>query len=84
MSSLCFFCRFFIKKIIFELLAASCLCVLCSSPRSVEEYIPGMSFLLGFGQRHDANPANEVSASLVRESPATFDIEVKTPQVATS
>ncbi|XP_012677088.2 vitellogenin 3, phosvitinless [Clupea harengus] len=49
--------------------------------KSVEEYIPGMSFLLGFGQRHDANPANEVSASLVRESPATFDIEVKTPQL---
>ncbi|XP_041912175.1 vitellogenin 3, phosvitinless [Alosa sapidissima] len=49
--------------------------------KSVEDYIPGMSLLLGFCQRHDANTAHEVSVSIVRESAQSLDIELKTPQL---
>ncbi|KAL2090106.1 hypothetical protein ACEWY4_014794 [Coilia grayii] len=48
---------------------------------SIKEYIPGMCFFMGFGLRHDTNPAHEFSGSVVKKSPGSIGIEVKTPEL---
>ncbi|XP_063057790.1 vitellogenin 3, phosvitinless [Engraulis encrasicolus] len=49
--------------------------------KSIEDYLPGLSLLYGFGVRREANPAHEISGSVVRASPGSLDLEVKTPEL---
>nr|XP_055040397.1 vitellogenin 3, phosvitinless [Misgurnus anguillicaudatus] len=46
----------------------------------IEEYVPGMSYLMGFSQKHEKNPERQASASFVVSSPQTFDLKLKVPE----
>ncbi|KAI7795403.1 vitellogenin C [Triplophysa rosa] len=45
----------------------------------IEEYVPGMSYLLGFYQKHEKNPERQASANIVVTSTETFDFRLKVP-----
>lgn len=47
----------------------------------IENYIPGMAFLLGFSQQHEKNAKQEVSASVVAASADSVDVKIKFPEV---
>uniref|UniRef100_A0A4W4HER4 Vitellogenin domain-containing protein n=1 Tax=Electrophorus electricus TaxID=8005 RepID=A0A4W4HER4_ELEEL len=46
----------------------------------IREYLPGMSYLMGFHQKHEKNDEQEVSATLA-SSQEGFDVKVKIPEV---
>ncbi|XP_051532311.1 vitellogenin-like [Myxocyprinus asiaticus] len=46
----------------------------------IQEYVPGMSYLMGFYQKHEKNPECQASATVVVSSPETFDMRVKIPE----
>ncbi|XP_044057060.1 vitellogenin 3, phosvitinless isoform X2 [Siniperca chuatsi] len=48
--------------------------------RRIENYIPGMAFLLGFSQRNERNAKHEVSASVVATSGDSVDVKIKFPE----
>uniref|UniRef100_A0A4W4HEN6 Vitellogenin domain-containing protein n=1 Tax=Electrophorus electricus TaxID=8005 RepID=A0A4W4HEN6_ELEEL len=45
----------------------------------IREYLPGMSYLMGFHQKHEKNDEQEVSATLA-SSQEGFDVKVKIPE----
>ncbi|KAA0707984.1 Vitellogenin [Triplophysa tibetana] len=45
----------------------------------IEEYVPGMSYLLGFYQKHEKNPERQASVNVVVTSTETFDFRLKVP-----
>uniref|UniRef100_A0A673ZE24 Vitellogenin 3, phosvitinless n=1 Tax=Salmo trutta TaxID=8032 RepID=A0A673ZE24_SALTR len=49
--------------------------------KSIEKYIPGMAFLLGFYQKHDTNSKHEVSASVVAATAGSIAMKIKLPDV---
>uniref|UniRef100_A0A4W4HEK0 Vitellogenin domain-containing protein n=1 Tax=Electrophorus electricus TaxID=8005 RepID=A0A4W4HEK0_ELEEL len=46
----------------------------------IREYLPGMSYLMGFHQKHEKNDEQEVSATLA-SSQEGFDVKVKIPEL---
>nr|BAM22590.1 phosvitinless vitellogenin [Salvelinus leucomaenis] len=49
--------------------------------KSIEKYIPGMAFLLGFYQEHDTNAKHEVSASVVAATGGSIAMTIKLPDL---
>uniref|UniRef100_A0AAZ3PU67 Vitellogenin domain-containing protein n=1 Tax=Oncorhynchus tshawytscha TaxID=74940 RepID=A0AAZ3PU67_ONCTS len=49
--------------------------------KSIEKYIPGMAFLLGFYQKHATNAKHEVSASVVAATGGSIATTIKVPDV---
>uniref|UniRef100_A0A8C7N8Q5 Vitellogenin 3, phosvitinless n=1 Tax=Oncorhynchus kisutch TaxID=8019 RepID=A0A8C7N8Q5_ONCKI len=49
--------------------------------KSIEKYIPGMAFLLGFYQKHATNAKHEVSASVVAATAGSIATTIKLPDV---
>uniref|UniRef100_A0AAR2KDQ9 Vitellogenin domain-containing protein n=1 Tax=Pygocentrus nattereri TaxID=42514 RepID=A0AAR2KDQ9_PYGNA len=49
--------------------------------KRVKEYLPGMSYVMGFYQKHEENTEHEVSAMLVASTHEGFDVKVKIPEV---
>ncbi|XP_041695037.2 vitellogenin 3, phosvitinless [Coregonus clupeaformis] len=49
--------------------------------KSIEKYIPGMAFLLGFYQKHDTNAKHEVSASVVAATADSIAMTIKLPEL---
>ncbi|KAI4904260.1 hypothetical protein NFI96_031791, partial [Prochilodus magdalenae] len=49
--------------------------------RRVQEYLPGVSYLMGFYQKHEKNTEHEVSAMFVASTQETFDVKVKIPKL---
>ncbi|XP_036441837.1 vitellogenin 3, phosvitinless [Colossoma macropomum] len=47
----------------------------------VQEYLPGVSYLMGFYQKHEKNTEHEVSAMLVASTQEGFDVKVKIPEL---
>uniref|UniRef100_A0A3B4CH62 Vitellogenin domain-containing protein n=1 Tax=Pygocentrus nattereri TaxID=42514 RepID=A0A3B4CH62_PYGNA len=47
----------------------------------VKEYLPGMSYVMGFYQKHEENTEHEVSAMLVASTHEGFDVKVKIPEL---
>uniref|UniRef100_A0A3Q3K2X2 Vitellogenin domain-containing protein n=1 Tax=Monopterus albus TaxID=43700 RepID=A0A3Q3K2X2_MONAL len=48
--------------------------------KTIERYIPGIAFLLGFYQQHERNTKQEVSASVVVASADSADVKIKFPE----
>ncbi|TRY57433.1 hypothetical protein DNTS_031422, partial [Danionella cerebrum] len=48
--------------------------------QGMQEYVPGVSYILGFNQKYENNPERQASVSFVASSPDTFDIRVKLPE----
>ncbi|XP_070687869.1 vitellogenin 3, phosvitinless [Pempheris klunzingeri] len=48
--------------------------------RRIENYVPGMAFLLGFSQQHERNAKQEVSVSVVAASADSVDVKIKFPE----
>ncbi|KAL7866720.1 hypothetical protein AOLI_G00145340 [Acnodon oligacanthus] len=46
----------------------------------VKEYLPGVSYIMGFYQKHEKNTEHEVSAMLVASTHEGFDVNVKIPE----
>ncbi|XP_064190201.1 vitellogenin 3, phosvitinless [Anguilla rostrata] len=49
--------------------------------KRIQEYMPGMAFLLGFYQKHVKNPANQASALVVAASSKSIDLKIKIPEL---
>ncbi|XP_020311040.2 vitellogenin 3, phosvitinless [Oncorhynchus kisutch] len=49
--------------------------------KSIEKYIPGMAFLLGFYQKHATNAKHEVSASVVAATAGSIATTIKLPDL---
>ncbi|KAL7854535.1 hypothetical protein SRHO_G00167250 [Serrasalmus rhombeus] len=49
--------------------------------KRVKEYLPGMSYVMGFYQKHEKNTEHEVSAMLVASTHEGFDVKVKIPEL---
>ncbi|MBN3308790.1 VIT protein, partial [Amia calva] len=49
---------------------------------SINDYIPGMAFLLGFYQKQNQNPTSQVSVTLVEVSSTNMNIMMNTPEVS--
>ncbi|XP_066548083.1 vitellogenin isoform X2 [Amia ocellicauda] len=47
---------------------------------SINDYIPGMAFLLGFYQKQNQNPTSQVSVTLVEVSSTNMNIMMNTPE----
>ncbi|XP_054458092.1 vitellogenin 3, phosvitinless [Anoplopoma fimbria] len=45
-----------------------------------ESYVPGMTLLLGFSQKHERNAKQEVSASVVAASADSIDVKIEFPE----
>ncbi|XP_039509562.1 vitellogenin 3, phosvitinless [Pimephales promelas] len=46
----------------------------------IQEYVPGISYILGFYQKYEKNPENQAAVTVVALSPETFDLRVKIPE----
>ncbi|NP_571340.1 vitellogenin 3, phosvitinless precursor [Danio rerio] len=46
----------------------------------VQEYVPGVSYIMGFYQKKEENPERQASVIVVASSPETFDLKVKIPE----
>uniref|UniRef100_A0A8B9HN45 Vitellogenin 3, phosvitinless n=1 Tax=Astyanax mexicanus TaxID=7994 RepID=A0A8B9HN45_ASTMX len=49
--------------------------------KRMREYFPGVSYVMGFSQKHDKNTDHEVSVDFVASSQEGFDVKVKTPKL---
>ncbi|XP_072515969.1 vitellogenin 3, phosvitinless [Salminus brasiliensis] len=49
--------------------------------KRVREYFPGVSYVMGFYQKHEKNTDHEVSATLVASTQEGFDVKVKIPEL---
>lgn len=47
----------------------------------IQEYVPGMSYFMGFYQKYEKNPERQAAVTVVASSPETFDMKVKIPEV---
>ncbi|XP_048028632.1 LOW QUALITY PROTEIN: vitellogenin 3, phosvitinless [Megalobrama amblycephala] len=46
----------------------------------IQEYVPGMSYFMGFYQKYEKNPERQAAVTVVASSPETFDMKVKIPE----
>ncbi|KAK7128051.1 hypothetical protein R3I93_020596 [Phoxinus phoxinus] len=46
----------------------------------IQEYVPGISYIMGFYQKYENNPEHQAAVTVVALSPETFDIKVKIPE----
>uniref|UniRef100_A0A8C1RKD2 Vitellogenin-like n=1 Tax=Cyprinus carpio TaxID=7962 RepID=A0A8C1RKD2_CYPCA len=44
------------------------------------EYVPGISYIMGFYQKYEKNPERQAAVTVVVSSPQTFDMRVKIPE----
>uniref|UniRef100_A0A672SJC0 Vitellogenin 3, phosvitinless n=1 Tax=Sinocyclocheilus grahami TaxID=75366 RepID=A0A672SJC0_SINGR len=58
-------------------------CVFCSRQRilRIQEYVPGISYIMGFYQKYEKNPERQAAVTVVASSPETFDMRVKILEV---
>nr|APB93355.1 vitellogenin C [Ctenopharyngodon idella] len=47
----------------------------------IQEYVPGMSYFMGFCQKYEKNPERQAAVTVVASSPETLDMKVKIPEV---
>uniref|UniRef100_A0A8C1RKV4 Vitellogenin-like n=1 Tax=Cyprinus carpio TaxID=7962 RepID=A0A8C1RKV4_CYPCA len=47
----------------------------------IQEYVPGISYIMGFYQKYEKNPERQAAVTVVVSSPQTFDMRVKIPEV---
>ncbi len=47
----------------------------------IQEYLPGISYIMGFYQKYEKNPERQAAVNVVASSPETFDLRVKIPEV---
>uniref|UniRef100_A0A8C2AFS8 Vitellogenin 3, phosvitinless n=1 Tax=Cyprinus carpio TaxID=7962 RepID=A0A8C2AFS8_CYPCA len=47
----------------------------------IQEYMPGISYIMGFYQKYEKNPERQAAVTVVVSSPQTFDMRVKIPEV---
>uniref|UniRef100_A0A671PHX4 Vitellogenin-like n=1 Tax=Sinocyclocheilus anshuiensis TaxID=1608454 RepID=A0A671PHX4_9TELE len=45
------------------------------------EYVPGISYIMGFYQKYEKNQERQAAVTVVASSPETFDMRVKIPEV---
>ncbi|XP_058648511.1 vitellogenin 3, phosvitinless [Onychostoma macrolepis] len=48
--------------------------------QKVQEYLPGISYIMGFYQKYEKNPERQAAVNIVASSPETFDMRVKIPE----
>uniref|UniRef100_A0A673LG27 Vitellogenin-like n=1 Tax=Sinocyclocheilus rhinocerous TaxID=307959 RepID=A0A673LG27_9TELE len=46
----------------------------------IQEYVPGISYIMGFYQKYEKNPERQAAVTVVASSPETFDMRVKIPE----
>ncbi|XP_073681839.1 vitellogenin-like [Garra rufa] len=46
----------------------------------IQEYVPGLSYVMGFYQKYEKNPERQAAVTVVASSPETFDMRVKIPE----
>uniref|UniRef100_A0A8C2AHR1 Vitellogenin 3, phosvitinless n=1 Tax=Cyprinus carpio TaxID=7962 RepID=A0A8C2AHR1_CYPCA len=47
----------------------------------IQEYMPGISYIMGFYQKYEKNPERQAAVTVVVSSPQTFDMRVKIPEL---
>ncbi|XP_043108873.1 vitellogenin 3, phosvitinless [Puntigrus tetrazona] len=48
--------------------------------QKVQEYVPGISYIMGFYQKYEKNSEHQAAVTVVASSPETFDMRVKIPE----
>nr|UPC69857.1 vitellogenin C [Opsariichthys bidens] len=48
--------------------------------QTIQEYIPGLSYTMGFYQKYEKNPERQAAVTVVASSTETFDMKVKIPE----
>ncbi|XP_067287144.1 vitellogenin 3, phosvitinless [Pseudorasbora parva] len=46
----------------------------------IQEYVPGISYIMGFYQKYEKNPERQAAFTVVAPSPQSFDMRVKIPE----
>ncbi|XP_026076644.1 vitellogenin 3, phosvitinless [Carassius auratus] len=46
----------------------------------IQEYVPGISYMMGFYQKYEKNPERQAAFTVVTSSPETFDMRMKIPE----
>ncbi|XP_050979330.1 vitellogenin 3, phosvitinless isoform X1 [Labeo rohita] len=46
----------------------------------IQEYVPGISYIMGFYQKYEKNPERQAAVTVAASSPETFDMRVKIPE----
>uniref|UniRef100_A0A671PEA3 Vitellogenin-like n=1 Tax=Sinocyclocheilus anshuiensis TaxID=1608454 RepID=A0A671PEA3_9TELE len=49
-------------------------------PSVIQEYVPGISYIMGFYQKYEKNQERQAAVTVVASSPETFDMRVKIPE----
>ncbi|XP_016316595.1 vitellogenin 3, phosvitinless isoform X2 [Sinocyclocheilus anshuiensis] len=48
--------------------------------QKIQEYVPGISYIMGFYQKYEKNQERQAAVTVVASSPETFDMRVKIPE----